>query len=114
MDLSFKYPGLGNLPLQRMELYTSQIRAVCHIGVPFTEVTARVSHCSLDTGFLIWPTRITAKFTISTVSGSERPLAVRLRVYFQAGKNFCVRHAVQPYGGNQAAFYAKNTGLETD
>jgi hypothetical protein len=88
MDFCFKNPGLGNLPLQRIELCTSRIRTVCHIlqfDLPFSEGTSLVKLCSLDSGFLILPARITARFTLSTISVPERPPVVRLRFVSRQG-----------------------------
>jgi hypothetical protein len=82
MDLCYGIPWLGYLPLQRIKLDTSRIRAACYIlqfDIPLIESTALWRPCSLDSGYLILPARIAATFTLSTAFVSERPLAVYLR-----------------------------------
>jgi len=89
MDLCYENPWLGYLPLQRIELDTLRIRAACYIlqfDIPLIESTALGRHCSLESGFLILPTRTTARFTLSTVFGSERPLVVCLRFDSRQGR----------------------------
>jgi len=89
MDLCYENPWLGYLSLQRIELDTSRIRAACYIlqfDVPMIESTALRRQCSLESGFLILPARVTARFTVSTVLGSERPLAECLRFDSRQGR----------------------------
>jgi hypothetical protein len=89
MDLCYENLWLGYLPLQRIELDTSRIRTACYIlqfDVPLTESTALGRDCSLDSGFLILPTSITARFTFLIVFGCDRPLAVHLRFDSRQGR----------------------------
>jgi hypothetical protein len=67
MDLCYENPWLWYLPLKRIEPDTSRIRAACYIlqfYIPLIENTALGRHCSLDSGFLILPARITARVTL--------------------------------------------------
>ena len=89
MDLCSGIAWLGHLLLQRIKLDTSREPAACHIlqfDVPIFESTAIGRHHSLDSGFLILPARIAARFTLSTVFGSERPPGVRLRFDSRQGR----------------------------